>query len=1360
MFGARNFFLTAARAVGDSLWNYVTALFSTTSTNGAQNNTFLDSSTNNFTITRNGNTTQGSFSPYEPNGYWSNFFGSGQYLSLSDGTQFNLSGGTYTIECWINPTGNYSNYNTILAKRSGDSAGTFGWELFLFTGTGNLCFASNYGTAINTGITPPAGVWSHVAAVYDGTNISVYLNGTRLAQGATGNTNVSAPIYVGSYPTYSEQFLGYISNMRITKGAMLYTGASFTVPTTPLTTSVSGGTVSLLTCQSNRFIDNSSNAATITVNGSPSVQAFSPLGNSTPYSTAAVGGSGYFDGSGDYLSVAAQTALGMGAGDFTYEAWIYVNEIVPTNAIRGLFDSRVSGATGCGIYTSADSGTTSRLVYATNSAIVASSSITITPYTWTHIAVTRSSGTVRGFINGTLQFTVTDSRTFSSSAGTYIAADVSLSCFNGYINDARILKGTAQYTAAFTPPTAPLTAITNTSLLLSYTNAGIFDSAAANDFETVGNAQVSTTQAKFGPTSMYFDGTSAARLTAPSSVNYDFGTGNFTVEFWLYLNSVPSVGYIVMNGTGIDASPLATCGWAIIYNSGNLQLQRYDGGTQTAYSFAWTPATSTWYHVAVVRYGTTLQAFVNGQQIGATQSSSISFNRINTTAPLTVGNGQAGGGASYPINGYIDDLRITKGYARYWYNFPVPTAAFQVQYAPEVPTPNDPLFDYVTMLLPGNGTNGAQNNTFLDSSANNYTITRNGNSTQGAFTPYGPNWSNYLDGDGDNLTLADNAAFEFGNGSFSIDIWINPFAMKGYQGILGKTDSGGDQRGWILYFETSNIIYFQYGNGSWVLGNNSFGTVPVNNWTHLAVTRDTSNVWRFFKNGILVNSTTNSGTINDSNSLLYIGKWPFFPGYSNAQDFGGYMSNVRIVKGGMPTLFNTAVTAIGTQVFTPPTAPYTGAEALTAGSVSLLTCQSNRFIDNSANNFTITRNGDVSVQRFSPFNPPASYSAATIGGSGYFDGTGDFLQVADAAAMELGSGNWTIELWVNTLTNTQYSALWTRDDGGVTAGSYVMLLNTTSANGIVTFWAADINGFSAPVLSSGSVSCRDGAWHHIAVVRNSNTLTMYVDGVSTSTASYSGAFANTAQPIKIGSETGYSRDYTGYMADVRLVVGTAVYTSNFTPPTAPLTAVTNTSLLLNFTNGGIIDNAMMNDLETVGNAQISTSVSKFGGGSMYFDGTTSNRIRPPASVNYAFGTGNFTVEAWVYVTNLTTENFVFDTRSSVSTAGMGFSLEPNTGKLRYSGNANNVLTSTGVSANTWTHVAWVRNNGTLTGYINGVSGGSASNSDNLTQTNGEVGNVPFSAVGTNMYIDDFRITKGIARYVQNFTPPTQAFQTQ
>jgi hypothetical protein len=94
-------------------------------------------------------------------------------------------------------------------------------------------------------------------------------------------------------------------------------------------------------------------------------------------------------------------------------------------------------------------------------------------------------------------------------------------------------------------------------------------------------------------------------------------------------------------------------------------------------------------------------------------------------------------------------------------------------YDPAVPF--DAFFNQTVLLLHGDGTNGAQNNTFIDGSSNNLTITRNGNTTQGTFTPFSAEagkWSASLVGSSDGLTSTSNAAFGFGSGDFTIEFWV------------------------------------------------------------------------------------------------------------------------------------------------------------------------------------------------------------------------------------------------------------------------------------------------------------------------------------------------------------------------------------------------------------------------------------------------------------------------------------------------------------------------------------------------------------------------------------------------------------
>lgn len=220
--------------------------------------------------------------------------------------------------------------------------------------------------------------------------------------------------------------------------------------------------------------------------------------------------------------------------------------------------------------------------------------------------------------------------------------------------------------------------------------------------------------------------------------------------------------------------------------------------------------------------------------------------------------------------------------------------------------------------------------------------------------------------------------------------------------------------------------------------------------------------------------------------------------------------------------------------------------------------------------------------------------------------------------------------------------------------------------------------------------------------------------------------------------------------------------------TVPLSDFSRVSLLLHMggSNGStaLIDSSS-NAISFTANldAQISTAQSRFGGSSAYFDGNGDSFSTTNLSP-FEFGTGDFTVECWVYMTNLGTYNGIIDTRSSPSFDNLVFGIWNVSGTLRLDHVSSNssarlTATSTGVALNTWTYVAWTRRNGTLACFVDGFrDSATASNSGVISPggTTAYIGQV-IDPTYFNGYIDELRITKGVCRYNANFTPPTAPF---
>jgi hypothetical protein len=646
---------------------------------------------------------------------------------------------------------------------------------------------------------------------------------------------------------------------------------------------------------------------------------------------------------------------------------------------------------------------------------------------------------------------------------------------------------------------------------------------------------------------------------------------------------------------------------------------------------------------------------------------------------------------------------------------------------------NDPYFKYVTLLLSSSAISGtpSQNSTFLDSSTNDFAITTNGNTTQGSFSPYGNLWSNYLNGSSGYLDVAFSSGLQFGSGNWTVECWVNPAPIGSWQTIFSTINANPAFTGYSLAINPSGYVDFIAQVGGSITGhitatNNS---IQANVWTHIAVTYNgTTSV--IYVNGVACTSTiTTVFSAVTTNTDLIIG-YQVATGYP--YPLTGYVSNLRLT--------NTVVYA---SAFTPPTTPLTAISG-----TALLTCQSNRFIDNSSTAASITTSGSPSVQRFSPFNPTSAYNPATIGGSGYFDGSST-LGIAASSAFAFGTNDFTVECWYYS-SNVANPAYFAFNETTADTDNWGFFIN---GSGQLQFSSYTLNYLT---VTSGLIS---NQWNHVAVTRSGSTLSIYSNGVQRGTASNSANFSD-VNPLTIGTSA------VGYFTDTRIVNGTALYTgSTYTIPTSPESAVSGTQLLINYTNAGIPDSAEMNDLQTVGSAQSTTSVVKYGNSSLSFDGSTSYLYSVNNPPLYLTSSTPFTIEGWVYF-NVIAEQYVLSNWIAASNGyaiATGVSSFANNQLCFFDGNIWRACTST-VSSGTWYHFA-VSSSGTASGtylYLNGVSqiaGFTCSSLINNTTSPFFVGSYTTSgSESLNGYLSDVRITNGYNRYPNGttFTPPTAA----
>jgi hypothetical protein len=531
--------------------------------------------------------------------------------------------------------------------------------------------------------------WNHVAAVRNNGVIKAYVNGVEQLSVSCSTNFTGTSFYVARFTNASgspNAFKGYISDYRVVVGTAVYTSA-FTPPTTKLS-AISGTT--LLAFNSNRIADSSGN---VTLNPSGDkviVTNFSPYYADSKYNPDTHGGSIYFNGdtstpADDYLILGGYEDFWDAKGYNTFECWIYPTDI---SVQREIFGS--TGGSGDFVID-----TDYQLRSHTVNSNYGDTSGTVRVNEWTHVALQQTPTTRRIYINGV-------NSPITSIGGDYAGASWGLGgdmvigggtptgrrSFKGYIADAHVVRGIDKYNSTFTPPTSPITVEDGTALLLNGTNAGVFDSTRIHNVNTTGTARITPVEKKFGNGAIAINIDGNGVIQIPQSEEFRMN-GDWTIEFWVNMTGYAADGGPYRRvidfggGNGVNALQLivdttggssytSQAGGVFPWDSTNLIP---NGGSGT-----YNPNVSdgNWHHCAFVKDGTQLRDYFDGTLYTTrTVSASAEWNSPGQSADFTVGGLSTAPDTQGRINGYIDDLRVSKIVRYTGSSYTVPTKSFK-----------------------------------------------------------------------------------------------------------------------------------------------------------------------------------------------------------------------------------------------------------------------------------------------------------------------------------------------------------------------------------------------------------------------------------------------------------------------------------------------------------------------------------------------------------------------------------------------------------------------------------------------------------------------------------------------------------
>jgi len=609
-------------------------------------------------------------------------FNGSNYILGPASSALNFGTGNFTVECWIYPTalGNNNLLSMIVSNVSSSFQLALGTPaangLYWYNNAGNQIFVTT------PSLIPNLNKWTHIAVVRSGSTVSIYNNGIRVGTTTnSGSLSMSTP-YIGILTDASNYpFIGQISNFRVTNTAVYDSTLTWlAVPASPLT-AISG--TQLLTFQSATIVDNSTNALALTNNGSVSVQPASPFG--IQLQTPAIDYLVVAGGGGGGAGYGGGGAGGLLQGSMPITTGSPITVTVGAGAVNAgqdsvLGDIRAFGGAYCVQYGPLTGGSGAGA------------------FNWTGTGSQQQSFSTYGQGNDGGQSLLTSpSGSGGGGAGTKGFTGSSAGAGNGGAGIASVISGTVTIYAGggggsaygvstnslggvggggnggSTGGSGPTNGQANTGggggaggtnsggsgiVIISYPD--IYAGAAA----TTGGPTVSTS----GSGSMLPASTSSWIYYAAQS-GFAFGTGDFTIEFWVNFTSTTSgasgTSYLFdFRGASYSSSNSAL---GIFQNNGGMFLFSQSG----LYINAGMPLTNTWLNISVSRTSGTMYYFVNGNLIGS-GADSTNYT-ISSTGPSFMGSGYY---INYGLQGYMSNIRVIKGTGLYTSNYTVTTTPY------------------------------------------------------------------------------------------------------------------------------------------------------------------------------------------------------------------------------------------------------------------------------------------------------------------------------------------------------------------------------------------------------------------------------------------------------------------------------------------------------------------------------------------------------------------------------------------------------------------------------------------------------------------------------------------------------------